>query len=166
MIGVDTTEGSASVAEWKIEATWVAVDTNDWIFAGRWKIDGDRLTNAKKQSATTRMPKGSKKGSASCRLKKGSAACRWMDGTCRINGSMRRSGENEDRATEAFRLCADAGLSLELADEECETTKQSVSTESMRVAKEEHRECAPATEEEEDRCGCNECRLTNKRRRR
>jgi len=39
----------------RMEATWVAVGANDWIVAGdgrlmedRWKIDGDRLTNAKK----------------------------------------------------------------------------------------------------------------------
>jgi len=56
----DRSTGSAAACRWRrrkdrrIEATWVAAGTCGRLDrCRRWKIDGDRLTNAKKQSATT-----------------------------------------------------------------------------------------------------------------
>ena len=68
----DRSTGSASVAEWKIEATCVAVGME-----GSYHVEYEECERGVRENDSRFESKPSRG------LKKGSAACRWMDGTCR-----------------------------------------------------------------------------------
>jgi len=105
----------------------------------RWKIDGQSIDEVRRHDeAIGSMPKG---------LKKGSAVCRWMERVDEAAGSTRKKRSqrgllimrtNERRTVDWI---DDAGLSLELADEE----EDAVSVHRQQKNLNKRRECVPAT---------------------